>query len=98
MTADNSLNLCCRLFAATLCLIPCLGLSQNPFPEGKARETVFSVCTQCHSLARITEGELSADEWEFTLYDMVARGAPVHKEDLDLVRRYLVDNFATDSQ
>ncbi len=56
------------------------------------------VCSQCHSLTRITDANLNAEEWEFTLYDMIARGAPVHEVDLALVRQYLIDNFAIDEQ
>ena len=73
-------------------------ISENPFPEAEMRETVLLVCSQCHPLTRITEGDLTAEEWEFTLYDMIARGAPIHEEDIAFVREYLIDNFATDRQ
>ncbi len=59
---------------------------------------MFLACVQCHPLTRITDGDLNAEEWEFTLYDMIARGAPIHEEDLELVRQYLIDNFANDEQ
>jgi hypothetical protein len=41
---------------------------------------------------------LNAEEWELTLYDMIARGAPLHAEDLDIVRKYLIENFAIDER
>jgi hypothetical protein len=41
---------------------------------------------------------MSASDWEFTLYDMIARGAPVHEEQIEVVRQYLIDNFAVDGQ
>lgn len=87
-----------KLFIAGVLLIPFLAWSQNPFPQAEVRDTVLLVCSQCHPLTRITDGELTAEEWEFTLYDMIARGAPVHEEDIELVRQYLVDNFATDAE
>ena len=38
---------------------------------------------------------MTAEQWEFILYDMIARGAPVHAEDIERVKQYLVDNFGT---
>lgn len=70
--------------------------SQELFPEGPGRDTLLLVCVQCHTPLRITEAELTADDWEFIVYDMISRGAPVHKEDIADLRKYLIDNFATD--
>ena len=84
------------LLLAAVCLIPFLAWSQNPFPEGEVRDTVLLVCSQCHPLTRLIDGDMTAQEWEFTLYDMIARGAPVHAEDIERVRQYLIDNFAID--
>ena len=86
------------LSVTTLFLIPFIGWTQNPFPEGPVRDTVVQVCSQCHPLTRIIDGDLRAEEWEATLYDMISRGAPLHEEDLELVRKYLVDNFAVGDQ
>ena len=96
MKVDSSLKVVCGLALVTMFLIPVFGWSQAPFPEGRARDTVFLACTQCHPLTRITDNDLNAAEWEFTLYDMIARGAPLHEADLDLVKQYLIDNFAVD--
>ena len=82
-------------FAAVV-LGPVLAWSQAPFPDGPARDAVLRACTACHPVTRITDNDLDAAEWEFTLYDMIARGAPLHAEDLEAVRQYLIDNFATD--
>lgn len=70
--------------------------AQNLFPEGEGRDTLFLVCTQCHTPTRITRVRLSAKDWDFYLYDMIARGAPVEKDDLEALRKYLIDNFAID--
>ena len=98
MTAEKSWKFACRLSVATVCLIPFLGWGQDLFPKGQARNTVLLVCSQCHTVTRITDADLNAEEWELTLYDMIARGAPVHADDLDLVRQYLIDNFAIAEQ
>lgn len=92
------------LFVKTLQVLAATGLgllasgtsAQNPFPEAEGRETLFLVCTQCHSPTRITRARLNAEDWNFYLYDMIGRGAPVHKDDLEALRKYLVDNFAID--
>lgn len=70
--------------------------AQNPFPEEEGRDTLFLVCTQCHSLSRITRAQLTAEDWEFYLYDMISRGAPLHQKDIKVLRKYLIDNFAID--
>lgn len=96
MNTDKARILPHVLLLAVVCLIPFLAWSQNPFPEGEVRDTVLLVCSQCHPLTRIIDGDMTTEEWEFILYDMIARGAPVHAEDIERVRQYLVDNFGTD--
>ena len=72
--------------------------SQEVFPEGKGRDTLFLVCTQCHALNRMTEARFGADDWEFIVYDMISRGAPVYKDDIEDLNKYLIDNFAIEKQ
>lgn len=98
MKAKKSGKLALRLAVVTVILCPVPGWVQGPFPAGEARDTVIVVCSQCHVLTRITDNDLSAEEWEFTLYDMIARGAPLYESDLETVRRYLIENFATDER
>ena len=68
--------------------------SQEVFPEGKGRDTLFLVCTQCHALNRMTEAQFTADDWEFIVYDMISRGSPVYEKDIGALKNYLIDNFA----
>jgi hypothetical protein len=86
------------LATSGLLVLPLSGFGQNPFPEGVARDTVLLVCSECHPLTRLIDSNMSASDWEFTLYDMIARGAPVHEEQIEVVRQYLIDNFAVDGQ
>lgn len=72
--------------------------SQDIFPAEPSRDTLFLVCVQCHSLNRITTAKLTAAEWEFTLYDMISRGAPVRKQEIDALKKYLIDNFSSDKK
>ena len=98
LKADNSRKLAIRLAVASIILCPIVGWVQGPFPAGQGRDSVVIVCSQCHPLTRISDSALNAEQWELTLYDMIARGAPLHKKDLDNVRRYLIENFATDER
>ena len=98
MKTNSRWSLTVAPMMAAAFLIPIIASSQAPFPEGRARDAVFLVCTQCHPLTRITDNDLTAAEWEFTLYDMIARGAPLHEADLEAVRQYLIENFAVDEQ
>ena len=98
MKANIGRKLAPGLAVIAVILCPNPGWGQGPFPEGEARDTVILVCSQCHVLTRITDSDLNAEEWEFTLYDMIARGAPLHETDLENVRRYLIENFATDEK
>jgi hypothetical protein len=70
--------------------------TQDPFPEAPGRDVMILACTQCHSLGKMLTAQLTADEWQLTVYDMVARGSPVYADDLQVLSRYLQDNFATD--
>ncbi len=98
MKANTGRKLAPGIAVAAAVLCPAPGWGQGPFPEGEGRDKVILVCSQCHVLTRITDNDLSAEEWEFTLYDMIARGAPLHEADLENVRRYLIENFASDKR
>jgi hypothetical protein len=84
-----------NLILTAALLFPVPGFTQT-LPEGQGREILFTACTVCHGLDNITQPHkrFSAEEWEFYVYDMVARGAPVDEDDIETVKRYLIDNFA----
>ena len=73
-----------------------LTVTSQSLPEGPGRDILFTACTVCHGLENITQPHKSftEEEWEFYLYDMVARGAPMSEDDIERVKQYLVDNFA----
>ena len=83
------------LVIVALCL-PVLGWGQG-LPEGEHRDKVIMVCSACHGIDNIFNAsqKMSAEDWEFYVYDMVARGAPVGKEDMGDIIEYLADNFTT---
>jgi hypothetical protein len=94
-----SSTLAAATIAAALLLLAAPRLTaQATFPEGPVRDTVVVVCSQCHPLTRILDSSMTAAEWETYLYDMVARGATLYDRDLERVKTYLVESFATDAR
>ena len=83
------------LIFLTLLYVPGLAWAQG-LPEGEDRDKVIMACSACHGLDNIfnASNPLSAEDWEFYVYDMIARGAPVRQEDTQDIIDYLVDNFA----
>lgn len=79
------------LFAA---LLPLVAHAQAPFPEGRGRDIAFGNCAQCHAIGKLVSAELSEEEWEFLVYDMIARGSTVHPDEIEVLKEYLQDNFA----
>ena len=80
-------------------LLPVITQAQD-FPEGKGRDRILTACTACHGLDNIANPhqKLTAEEWDVYVYDMVARGAAVHKDELEDVKQYLIKNFAVDKK
>lgn len=92
----KALSFAIALYAAATAYSVLPAAAQNPFPEAPARDTLFRECSQCHSIGKVLQAELTGDDWEFLVYDMIARGAPVHAEDIDPLVRYLRENFSRD--
>jgi len=80
---------------ATACLNSSLATAQA-FPDGEGRDAFLVACSACHALSHITDPHraLTVQEWEFHLYEMISRGAPVYEKDIEPIRRYLIDNFS----
>lgn len=90
----NSIRIICML---TLILHVAVGITQD-FPEGEGRDQILFACTGCHGLDNITNPHkpLTAEEWEIYLYDMVVKGANLTIDEIEPVKRYLIENFAVD--
>jgi len=83
------------LVLATGIFMPVIGHAQG-LPAGEGMEKVLTACTACHGLDNITNShkKLTAEEWEVYFYDMVARGAAIHENEMEVVKKYLIENFA----
>jgi competence ComEA-like helix-hairpin-helix protein len=69
-----------------------LAQSSDP-PEGKGKETLERMCTNCHGLEQVTAQHYSKKYWGSVVDDMVSRGAEGSDEDVNLVIAYLARNF-----
>lgn len=68
--------------------------SAQNLPEGSAKQTVQTVCSQCHSLSFVTNSRLTKPDWEYVVTDMIGRGAPLMEDEIQPVIEYLSSNFA----
>ena len=66
---------------------------KKDLPEGKEKEIVATVCTECHSLERITTSRRTLQEWSVVVKNMVSNGAALKDEEAEMVVQYLAKNF-----
>ena len=59
----------------------------------RGKELVESVCVLCHEFARISTEALTRDQWVGEIRGMVDEGAPLTKEEFDLVVDYLTKTY-----
>ena len=96
MIRNNQWILYGTLIAALSAALPA-GVSAQGLPEGEGRDKVIMACSGCHGLDNIfnASNEMSAADWEFYVYEMISRGAPVLKDDIDIIKDYLIKNYTT---
>lgn len=77
-------------------LAPRLTVAQarsGDLPEGRGRDLLTSVCTDCHGPDTITAQRRTRAGWDFVVQDMVSRGANASDDDartiVDYLARYL---------
>jgi competence ComEA-like helix-hairpin-helix protein len=62
-------------------------------PEGKGKDLLQRMCTNCHGLEQVTALRYSKKYWGSVVDDMVSRGAEGSDEDINTVISYLARNF-----
>lgn len=84
-----------RWLLTALVLAPFAGRSQAPppLPDGPGRELVERTCGQCHSLETVLRSRLSRGQWEARIDEMIAKGARLSDEEIDVVADYLGSHF-----
>jgi len=70
-----------------------LAAQDDNLPEGKGKEALQHVCTNCHGLDQVTSQRYSKSYWETVVDDMVSRGATASDADLSAIVSYLARNF-----
>jgi len=69
--------------------------AQTPgvLPAGEGQALVAGACSQCHSLQVVTGVRLTRKQWEAKIDQMLARGAKLSDEEIDVAAEYLARNF-----
>lgn len=62
-------------------------------PDGPGRDTVIKVCGFCHDPITAAAVRLTREGWQFTISDMVSRGAKGTDDELNQVLDYLSTHF-----
>jgi competence ComEA-like helix-hairpin-helix protein len=65
----------------------------DDLPEGKGKDVLQRMCTNCHGLEQVTALRYSKKYWGNVVDDMVSRGAEGSDEDINSVIGYLARNF-----
>ncbi len=79
--------------AATVQALAAWGQTPPALPDGTGRETVERACGQCHSLEIVLRTHRSRGQWEARIDEMIAKGAKLSDEDIDVIADYLTAHF-----
>ena len=80
------------IFTAALSL--CAARSQDTdLPDGKGKETVERLCSECHEITAVTATRYTQTGWRRTVDDMISRGAEGSADEMDEVVAYLTKYF-----
>jgi competence ComEA-like helix-hairpin-helix protein len=65
----------------------------DDLPDGKGKDAFLRMCSNCHSLDRVTSVKNTKKQWTYVVDDMVSRGAEGSDEDVSAVIGYVTRNF-----
>ena len=85
---------------ASAALAPALAHGVAPdLPDGPGRAELERACSQCHSLETVVKVGRTRAQWEAKIDSMIAKGAKLSDEEIDVVAAYLAQHFGrSDSQ
>ena len=66
---------------------------QRALPPGEGRETVITICGDCHGPELVGSQRRSKVEWETMIEDMAARNAVATDEEKKVILTYTLHNF-----
>src|ERR1700688_4275945 len=81
------------LFCAVIMFVPA---GAQELPAGPGQASLEMVCTQCHTLSRVTDLKRNREEWQATVDRMSAKGALGSQQDFDAIVTYLAKNFGAE--
>jgi competence protein ComEA len=67
---------------------------RGDLPPGQGRETVVTICGDCHGAELIAAQRRSRVEWETLVEDMAARNGVASEDEKKVIVAYAVKNFA----
>lgn len=84
-----------RWVSAALLVGPAIASSQPPslLPDGDGKALVERICAQCHSLDTVVRSRRTRPQWAAEIDKMIAKGAKLSDEDIDVVADYLATQF-----
>ena len=81
---------------ALIVLALCLPIAaQDDLPEGKGKETLENICTECHGLDKILSQFRSRERWRAIAVAMRSKGATMSDSELNALVDYLFQHFGT---
>jgi hypothetical protein len=62
-------------------------------PAGDGKQETQELCGSCHNLQKIVQSRKTPQEWERSVYDMIARGAQIFPDEAEKITKYLSASF-----
>jgi competence ComEA-like helix-hairpin-helix protein len=79
--------------ASVAAIVMAAAAQSDDLPDGKGKDVLQRMCSNCHGLDQITANRYSKKYWGSVVDDMVSRGAEGSDDDVNLVIGYLSRNF-----
>lgn len=67
--------------------------ADSGLPEGKGKDVVENVCTECHTVERIKTQRHDEEGWTAIVREMIENGAAINSGDIKIIIDYLTKNF-----
>src|SRR5262249_3417616 len=77
--------------ASLCCILP--AWSQSELPDGPGKQTVQTVCLQCHEISQVTRAGYTPEGWHNVVQMMRNIGAPLPQDQIAVVTEYLAEHF-----
>jgi len=62
-------------------------------PDGAGKDVVVKVCTSCHDADNFTSKKHTKAEWKEVVDTMIAYGAEIADDQVEIITTYLAKNF-----